>query len=105
MPITFSSLRSAAYSGLLRASGGGSRNCDGRISTHGVIEANCGPAPDTPGKLLGNPCGVGRQAPTAPGGPTMPDTPKNGGGPGRIPTVSRQAQMASATSRPQATPA
>src|SRR5437016_6832656 len=105
MPITFSSLRSAAYSGLLRAGGGGRRNCDGRISTHGVIEANCGPAPDAPGELLGNPWGVGRQAPTAPGVPTIPSTPRNGGGAGAIPSVSLQAQIASATVCPQATPA
>src|SRR6266567_102778 len=104
MPIVFSSLRSAAYSGLLRASGGARRNCDGRASTHGVIVANCGPAPGAPGELLGNPCGVGRQAPTAPGVPTMPSTPRNGGGAGVIPSVSRQAQMASATVCPQAIP-
>src|SRR5215472_6179931 len=31
LPISLTSLRSAAYSGLLRASGGGKRNCDGRV--------------------------------------------------------------------------
>src|SRR5207247_6109005 len=91
MPITFSSFRSAAYSGLLRASGGGRRNCDGLLSTHGVMEANCGPAPGA----LAN--GVGRQAPTT-------ATPTNGGGAGAIPSVSRHAQMASATVCPQAIP-
>src|ERR1700741_4683726 len=58
-PITFTSLRSAAYSALLRARGGGKRNCDGRLSTHGVMVAICGVAPEA---LAG---GVGLQAPTS----------------------------------------
>src|ERR1700675_2664937 len=103
MPITFSSLRSAAYSGLLRASGGGKRNCDGRVRTHGGIEASGGPPPDARGEPLAS--GVGRQTPTAAGVPTMPSTPSNGGGGGAFPSVSLQAQMASATVCPQATPA
>jgi hypothetical protein len=35
----------------------------------------------------------------------MPSTPSEGGGGGALPSVRRQAQMASATVRPQATPA
>src|SRR6266436_9150166 len=97
--MTFTSLRSAAYSGLLRERGGGKRNCDGRVSTHGVIVAICGVAPEA---FAG---GVGRQAPTAPSAPTRPSTPRNGGGVGANPSVSRDAQMASATVWPQATPA
>src|SRR5258706_16424091 len=63
VPITFTSLRSAAYSWLSRARGGGKRNCEGRVSTHGVMVAVCGVAPEA---LVG---GVGRQTPTfgAPG--------------------------------------
>lgn len=98
-PIVLTSFRSAAYSGLLRASGGGKRNCDGRVSTHGVSEAYCGPAPDALSS------GVGRQTPTAPGVPTMPSAPANGGGGGAFPSVSLQAQMVSATVCPQVTPA
>src|SRR5258708_6075125 len=97
--MTFTSLRSLAYSWLLRASGGGKRNCDGRVSTHGVMVAICGVAPEA---LAG---GVGRQKPTAAGVPTMPSTPRNGGGVGANPSVSREVQMASATVWPQATPA
>src|SRR5258708_8123652 len=92
--MSFTSLRSAAYSALLRASGGGKRNCDGRVSTHGVMVAICGVAPDA---LSG---GVGRQKPTAAGDPTIPSTPRNGGGGGRNPTGRRRAQIASATAWP-----
>src|ERR1700756_2977765 len=99
MPMTFTSLRSAAYSGLVRANGGGKRNCEGRVRTHGVMVAICGVAPEA---LAG---GVGRQKPTAPGVPTMLSTPKNGGGVGAKPSVSREVQTASATVWPQATPA
>src|SRR5467141_5434789 len=98
MPIDFTSLKSAAYSALLRATGGGKRNCDGRVRTQGVMVAICGVAP----KALAG--GVGRQAPTA-GVPTTPCTPINGGGVGANPSVSREVQMASATVWPQATPA
>ena len=62
------------------------------------MEANCGPAP---GAFIS---GVGRQAPIAAVEPTIPSTPRNGGGAGAIPSVRRQAQMASATRCPQATP-
>src|SRR5438128_3753934 len=44
-PMVFVSLRPAANSALLRAYGGGKRNCEGRVNTHGVIVANWGPAP------------------------------------------------------------
>src|SRR5437870_12173605 len=74
LPISLTSLRSAAYSGLLRASGGGKRNCEGRVSTQGVIVASCGVAPDA---FAG---GVGRQKPSEFGVPAMLWTPKNGGG-------------------------
>src|ERR1700731_1250522 len=99
LPISLTSLRSAAYSGLLRASGGGKRNCEGRVSTQGVIVASCGVAPDA---FAG---GVGRQKPREFGVPAMLCTPKNGGGVGANPSVSFQAQMASATLCPHATPA
>ena len=97
-PIALTSLKSAAYSGLLRPSGGGKRNCDGRLSTHGVMVAICGVAP----KALAG--GVGRQKPTA-DVPATPCTPMNGGGAGTNPSVSLVVQMASATVWPQATPA
>src|ERR1700686_3782857 len=96
--VTSNSLRSAACSAVLKARGGAKRNWDGRVSTHGVMVAICGVAPEA---LAG---GVGRQKPTAPGVPTMPRTPRNGGGGGANPSVSREAQMASATVWPQATP-
>ena len=55
---------SAAY-------GGGRRNCDGRVKTHGVIEANCGPAPEAFPAFA--PVGVGRHIPAAaPGFKSMP---------------------------------
>src|SRR5438876_8891488 len=92
------SLRSLAYSWLLRASGAPKRNCDGRLSTHGVMVAICGVAP----KALAG--GVGRQTPMA-GVPATPCAPMNGGGVGANPSVSRAVQMASATVWPQATPA
>src|ERR1700674_803363 len=95
----FISLYSAAYSALVRARGGGGRNCDGLRRTHGVMEANCGPAP------VAFPKGVGRQTPTAVGDPTIPRTPTNGGGGGANPSVIRHAQMLSATLCPQAIPA
>src|SRR2546422_4738280 len=98
MPIDFTSLKSAAYSALLRATGGGKRNCDGRLSTQGVMVAICGVAP----KALAG--GVERQTPMA-GVPSTPCAPMNGGGGGANPSVSREAQMASATVCPQATPA
>src|SRR5439155_17384216 len=85
--ISLTSLRSAAYSELLRASGGGKRNSEGRVSTQGVIVASCGVAPDA---LAG---GVGRQKPREFGVPAMLCTPKNGGGVGANPSVSLQAQM------------
>ena len=90
--MTFTSLRSAAYSRLVRARGGGKRNSEGRLSTQGVIVAICGVAPEA---LAG---GVGRQTPTT-------GAPRNGGGGGVNPSVSREVQMASATVCPQATPA
>jgi hypothetical protein len=43
------------YCGLLRVSGGGKRNSEGRVNTQGVIVAICGVAPDA---FAG---GVGRQ--------------------------------------------
>src|SRR5258706_7089732 len=84
VPITFTSLRSAAYSWLVRARGGGKRNCDGRVSTHGVMVAICGVAPEA---LAG---GVGRQTPTF-------GAPRNGGGGGANPPVSRQGPKAPRT--------
>src|SRR5271169_189606 len=99
LPISLTSLRSARYSGSLRASGGGMRNCDGCVSTNGVTVASCGVAPDA---LAG---GVGRQKPTEFAVPAMLCTPKNGAGVGAKPSVSLQAQMASATVCPHATPA
>src|SRR5262244_668280 len=92
------SLRSAANSALLRAYGGGKRNCEGRVKTHGVIVANWGPAPNA---FAG---GVGLQYPTAAGVPTMPSTPSNGGGVGAFPSVNLHAQIASATVCPHKTP-
>src|SRR5260370_42489761 len=98
MPIDFTSLKSAVYSALLRATGGGKRNCDGRLSTHGVMVAICGVAP----KALAG--GVGRQTPTA-GAPATPCAPMNGGAVGANPPVSRAFQTASATRCPPGTPA
>src|SRR5262249_44804382 len=98
LPMSLVSARSAANSGLFKAYGGGRRNCEGRVKTHGVIVANCGPAP---GVLAG---GVGRQNPTAAGVPTIPKTPSKGGGVGAFPSASLQFQIASATVCPQATP-
>src|SRR6267154_6423173 len=86
------------YTSLVRASGAHKRNCDGRLSTHGVMVAICGVAP----KALAG--GVGRQTPTA-GAPATPCAPMNGGGGGANPSVSRAFQTASATVCPQATPA
>ena len=99
LPISLTSLRSAVFSGLSRASGGGNRNCEGRVSTQGVIVAICGVAPDA---FAG---GVGRQKPREFAVPAMVWTPKNGGGVGLHPSMSLQAQMASATLCPHATPA
>src|ERR1700680_1467041 len=99
LPISLTWLRSDRYSGLLSASGGGKRNCEGRVSTQGVVVASCGVAPDA---FAG---GVGRQKPREFGGPAMLCTPKNGGGAGATPSASFQAQMASATVCPHATPA
>src|SRR5438552_8494308 len=99
LPISLTSLRSAVYSGLLRASGGDKRSCEGRVSTQGVIVASCGVAPDA---FAG---GVGRQKPSEFGVPAMLWTPKNGGGVGANPSVSLQARMASATLCPQPMPA
>src|ERR1700751_6151712 len=99
LPISLTSFRSARYSGLERARGGGNRNWEGRVSTQGVIVASCGVAPDA---LAG---GVGRQKPREFVVPAMLCTPKNGGGVGANPSVSLQAQMAFATLCPQATPA
>src|SRR6202035_5868752 len=82
----------AAYSALFSASGGGKRNCDGLVSTQGVIEANCGPAPEA------NTVGVGRHTPVT-------AAPRNGGGGGRNPSVNRPFQIASATVCPHAIPA
>src|SRR5579859_2985836 len=90
-PMVLVSLRSAANCGLFKAYGGGRRNCEGRNRTHGVMVANCGPAPEA---LSG---GVGRQKPTAAGVPTIPSTPSNGGGVGKFPSVDLHAQIASAT--------
>src|SRR4029077_3437252 len=98
-PIILTSLRSAASSALSRAKGGGKRNCSGRARTHGSIVANCGAAPGAFAK------GVGRQAPTAAGMPTMLATPKNGGGAGAIPSLSRHCQIKKATFCPQSIPA
>src|SRR6202171_2936883 len=99
LPISLTSLRSDRYSELLSASGGGKRNCDGRVSSQGVIVASCGVAPDA---FAG---GVGRQKPREFGVPAMLCTPKNGGGVGANPSVSFQVQMVSATLCPHATPA
>src|SRR5260370_21847792 len=89
--MTFTSLRSAAYSGLLRARGGGKRNCEGRVSTHGVMVAICGVAPEA---LVG---GVGRQTPTF-------GAPRNGGGGGADPAGRPEGPMPSGTLLPPATP-
>src|SRR5258708_26976486 len=99
LPISLTSLRSDVYSGLLSASGGVQRNCDGRVSTQYDIVASCGVAPDA---FAG---GVGRQKPREFGVPAILCTPKNGGGGGANPSVIFQAQMASATLCPHATPA
>src|SRR4029077_4054755 len=99
LPISRTSLRSARYSGLSRASGGGKRKSEGRVSTQGVIVASCGVAPDA---FAG---GVGRQKPREFDVPAMLCTPKKGGGVGANPSVSLQVQMASATLCPHATPA
>src|SRR5947209_14444172 len=61
--------------------------------------ANCSPAPGAFTR------GVGRHTPMAAGDPTMPRTPRNGGGGGVNPSVWRHAQMLSATDWPHATPA
>src|ERR1700739_429461 len=85
------SLKSAVYRSLVSAGGPPGRNCPGATITHGVIYANCGPAPGA------NPGGVGRHMPT-------PVPPKKAGGGGVKPSVLRHATMASATVWPQAVP-
>src|SRR5882762_4410515 len=67
--------------------------------THGVMVANCVATPEA----FSN--GVGRQTPTAADVPTIPRTPRNGGGGGAVPSVRRHAQILSATLCPQVTPA
>ena len=87
MPKVLVSVKSAAYSAVPSAGGGGSRNCDALTSTHGVIVANCGPAPVAP-------AAVGRQKPTR-------STPTNGGaGSGAKPSRARASKIVSATSCP-----
>src|SRR6476661_5848588 len=80
------------YCGLPSAFGGGSRNCDARINTHGVIVANCGPAAVVP-------AAVGRQKPTR----SIPTKP--GAGSGAKPSVDLAARTASATYWPYINPA
>src|SRR5215470_6364255 len=89
--MVLTSSTSATNAGLFKASGAGSRNCDGRVSTHGVIVANCGPAP------LALSRGVGRHTPGT-------FAPRNGGGGGAFPSARRIFQMLSATVWPQAIP-
>ena len=84
LPMVSVSLRSLAYRALVRSGGPAGRNCEGEDRTHGVMVANCGPAPGR------NPGGVGRHSPTA-----LP--PRNGGGGGVKPSVLRHATIASAT--------
>src|SRR5437879_812749 len=91
LPISLTSLRSAAYSGLLRASGGGKRNSEGRVSTQGVIVASCGVAPAA---FAG---GVEREEPRDFGVPAMLCTPQIGGGGGTDRPVSLPAPLAGAT--------
>src|SRR5438552_18793153 len=88
LPISLTSLRSAVYSGLLRASGGGKRNCEGRVSTQGAIVASCGVAPDA---FAG---GVGRQKPSVLGASAVLWRPNNGVGVGAQPSVRLQAGAA-----------
>src|SRR5438876_1227623 len=78
-------------SALFKGGGAGSRNCEGRVRTHGVMVAYCGPAPEAFRS------GVGRHTPAT-------FAPKNGGGGGAFPSVSRKFQMASATVWPHAAP-
>src|SRR5437879_13741696 len=73
LPISLTSLRSAAYSGLLRASGAGKRNCEGRVNTQGVMVASCGVAPEA---FAG---GVGHRQPREFALPAMLRTPKHAG--------------------------
>src|SRR4051812_2901866 len=92
LPIVFVSLNSAAYRALVSDGGPAGRNCDGALMTHGVMYANCGPAPGA------NAGGVGRHIPTA-----VPPT--KAGGAGVKPSVLRHAMMALATVSPHAAPA
>src|SRR5258708_16040022 len=89
LPMSLTSLRSAAYSGLLRASGAAKRNCEGRVSTQGVIVASCGVAPDA---FAG---GVGRQKPRELSVPAMLSTPKHGAAVGANPSATLHAQLPS----------
>jgi hypothetical protein len=79
LPSALTSLKSAAYRALAGGGGPAGRNWDGERITHGVMRANCSPAP---GRNCG---GVGRHSPTA-----FPPT--NGGG-GVNPSVLLQASV------------
>src|SRR3982750_2062493 len=91
LPRLFTSLKSAAYSALVRAGGGPGRNCEGKLITQGVTCASCGTSPGA------NPGGGGRHWPGA-------SPPVKGGGAFRKPSVLRQAQIAAATVSPQSIP-
>src|SRR5260221_771254 len=78
-------------SALFKAGGAGSLNCEGRVRAHGLMVAYGGPLR----KAFRS--GVGRHTPTT-------FAPKNGGGGGAFPSVSRKFQIASATVWPHAAP-